>query len=256
MRKRAAHHPKHPGLYVLQPADYSGPLDGEWALAGYQARQLAVAAIPSKTARALVQRHHYSGRFVNNSYVHLGVFWRFELVGVMQFGYAMNPASLGKIVAGTGTRDYLELNRMWIDDKAPRNTESAAIALAIRFIRKALPHIRFIQTFADERCGGLGVMYQASGFEYLGSHQTSFYELDGETFHEMLLTAHNKAGQRGAYLRANIERATRHSFRQFRYIRFLKKGAKRHLRLAPKPFPKPINTYAAGQSGRPACPAM
>lgn len=248
MKKRLPHHPAHPGLWVLEADGYTGPLMGEWALAGYQAGPLAVGAIGVQQARKMVVEHHYSGRFVNNSYVNLGVFYQREWVGVLQFGYAMNPACLGRIVAGTGTRDYLELNRMWVDDKAPTNSESQAIGLALRYIRKALPKVRFIQTFADERCGGLGVMYQAAGFDYLGSHVTSFYELDGETYHEMLLTAHRGGGSRGAYLRDNINRAERQSLRQFRYIRFLKKGARRHLQLAVLPYPKP-QQIAADQSG-------
>ena len=83
----------------------------------------------------------------------------------MQFGYAMTPHLMSKVVAGTGSTDYLELNRMWLDDAAPRNSESRALSYAIKYIRRACPRVRWIQSFADERCGGLGVVYQAAGFE-------------------------------------------------------------------------------------------
>ncbi|KAA5605140.1 hypothetical protein F1188_12740 [Roseospira marina] len=53
-----------------------------------------------------------------------------------------------------------------------------------------------MQSFADERCGRLSVVYQAANVLFLGSHLIAFYTLDGETYHEMLLTAHRKAGQR------------------------------------------------------------
>lgn len=57
------------------------------------------------------------------------------------------------------------------------------------------------------------MVYQAANFLYCGHHMTRFYELDGETYHEMLLTAHLKSGQRGEHLRNNLHRAVRRSLR-------------------------------------------
>ena len=53
---------------------------------------------------------------------------------------------------------------MWLSDDAPRNSESRAISYAVKYIRKACPSVVWIQSFADERCGGLGVVYQAANF--------------------------------------------------------------------------------------------
>lgn len=36
----------------------------------------------------------------------------------------MNPASPDSLVAGTLMHEYRELNRMWLDDRAPCNGES------------------------------------------------------------------------------------------------------------------------------------
>lgn len=99
------------------------------------------------------------------------------------------------------------------------------------------PHT-WVQSFADERCQGLGVVYQACSFLYLGSHTSPFYELDGEVYHKLLLTAHLKSGKRGAYLRANLERAKLHKLRQFRYVRFLKTDWIKRLRMPILPYPK------------------
>lgn len=133
----------------------------------------------------------------------------------------------------------MELNRMWLSDEAPRNSESRAISYAIKYIRRACPTVAWIQSFADERCKGLGVVYQAANFMYLGCHKTTFYILDGEIYHEMLLTAHKKGGQRGATLRENLYRAEKHTLRQFRYIFFLKRDWMKRLKLQIKPYPKP-----------------
>ena len=120
----------------------------------------------------------------------------------------------------------------------PRNSESRAISYALKYIRRACPSVAWVQSYADERCQGLGVVYQACSFLYLGFHESPFYELDGEVYHKLLVTAHLKSGKRGAYLRANLDRAKLHKLRQFRYVRFLKTDWIKRLRMPILPYPK------------------
>jgi hypothetical protein len=190
---------------------------------GFGCKAFFVAQIPCREARAIIIAHHYSHRVVNNSYLHLGVFREGALEGVQ----------------GTVQGQYMELNRMWLSDDAPRNSESRAISYALKYIKRACPSVAWVQSFADERCKGLGVVYQACSFLYVGCHTTEFYELDGQTYHKMLLTAHLKGGQRGEHLRNNLHRATKHNLRQFRYVRFLKTDWQRRLRMPVLPYPKP-----------------
>ncbi|MEA1063955.1 protein mom [Erwinia sp. HR93] len=218
------------------------PIMYDGQVVGYGSHELRVETIPCWLARAIVVAKHYSGRFVNNSYLHLGVFSGRDLVGVLQFGYAMNPSSGRRVVLGTGNKEYMELNRMWLHDCMPRNSESRAISYAIKAIKQLHPSVQWIQSFADERCGRAGVVYQASNFEFVGSHYTKFYELDGEWYHEIAMNAVNRSGQRGRHLRANRERATVHKFKQFRYVRFINKRARKRLNTKlfhVQPYPKP-----------------
>ncbi|WP_221931100.1 hypothetical protein [Telmatospirillum sp. J64-1] len=239
MGNRKPHHPPIPGIIRRPENEYPGYIYGSLGLAGFGCRDFYLATIPRAQAVEIILAHHYSRRIVNNSYIHLGVFLEGELMGVLQFGYALNPAAASKVVANTGNTEYLELNRMWLDDRAPRNSESRAISYALKFIKRACPSVRWVQSYADERCGRWGVVYQAANFLFLGSHWTPFYELDGETYHKLLLTAHKKGGQRGEHLRQNLHRATKRRLRQFRYIFFLKPAYKRDLRMRPRPYPKP-----------------
>ena len=140
------------------------------------------------------------------------------------------------------TRPDGSITALTVSDEAPRNSESSAISYALKYIKRACPSVAWVQSFADERCKGLGVVYQACSFLYVGSHTTAFYELDGQTYHKMLLTAHLKSGQRGEYLRDNLHRATLHKLRQFRYVRFLKTDWQRRLRLPIEQYPKPEMT--------------
>ncbi|MFW5499574.1 MULTISPECIES: hypothetical protein [unclassified Maridesulfovibrio] len=236
---RKPFHPPEPGEIKLPTSEKKGYIHGTKAVAGFGNRDYYVMKIPVAEARNIIIKHHYSHRIVNNSYVHLGVFMDGNLVGVLQFGYALNPHRANSIVADTVVGEYLELNRMWLSDEAPRNSESKAISYAIKYIKAAIPSCAWIQSFADERCGGLGVVYQASNFVYCGFHHTTFYELDGEAYHPMLLTAHKKAGKRGRYLRDNLDRAEKKKLRQFRYIYFIKKNWQPRLKMKTFPYPKP-----------------
>jgi hypothetical protein len=196
-----------------------------------------VVRIPPARAKEVIRAQHYSHSVVNNSYLHLGVYIGREFVGVMQYGYALCPARAGKVVAGTVQGQYMELNRMWLSDAAPRNSDSRAISYAIKYIRAACPTVAWIQSYADERCGGYGVVYQAANFLYLGFHLTPFYELDGQTYHKILATR-RKSGVRGSYVRAHIDRAVQRTLRQFRYIFFLKRDWMRRLNFPVLSYPK------------------
>lgn len=207
---------------------------------GFGDEAFHVRTIDRDTANAIIIEHHYSRRIYRGTTLHLGVWIGGQLLGILQFGYAMNPASAPSVVEGTGMTEYLELNRMWLDDRAPRNSESRALAFAIRLIRRVRPAVKWIQSFADERCGLFGTVYQAAGFTYHGEHRGIFWELDGEFYHNSLATNSKSAkNPRAAHLRANIERATRHQLRQFRYLRFMKPRFAKGCRYPVRPFPKP-----------------
>lgn len=237
-KPRRAYHPPLLSAHLPPVGIHSEYVMGQTGPQGFGCAGFYVAQIPSREARAVITAHHYSRRAVNNSYIHLGVFREGAMEGVLQFGYALNPARAGKVVRDTVQGQYLELNRMWLSDAAPRNSESRAISYAVKFIRRACPSVAWIQSFADERCGGLGVVYQASNFLYLGSHQTTFYVLDGEIYHKILATTDRKGGGRGEYLRANLHRAEKQTLRQFRYIYFIKTDWQKRLNMAVQPYPK------------------
>ncbi len=210
---------------------------------GFGDDSFKVVEIERDLARRLIIKNHYSKKTYDATYIHLGVFIDMELVGVLQYGYAMNPASCGSVVDGTNMDQYLELNRMWLDDKAPRNSESRAISYSIKFIRGKYPKIKWIQSFADERCGCFGIVYQACSFSFYGEHNSSFWELDGETFHNSIKTS-EKAGPRGYKLLndpKNKDRVLHQSLRQFRYIKFIDARWKKKCLLKEAPYPKYYN---------------
>lgn len=216
-------------------------LYGSREIIGFGSNDFHIKEIDRNKANDIIVKNHYSKKYYNATYIHLGVYMKNNLVGVLQFGYAMNPASGGSVVKGTANDQYLELNRMWLDDIAPRNSESMAIAYSIRYIRSKFPKVKWIQSFADERCGGFGIVYQGANFEYYGEHTSDFWELDDEVYHNIQMTV-SKGTKRYSsavkHLQDNKDRAKRMSLRQFRYIYWIDHRWKKNVLLEQKPYPK------------------
>lgn len=147
------------------------------------AKDIHVAPISAKDAGALVKRVHYSGKIVQNSQLHFGVFLNGRLEGVMQFGPSLDKRKVQGLVEGTGWNSFLELNRMAFSDALPKNSESRALGVAMRIIRKAYPHIDWVISFADGTQCGDGTIYRASGFVLTGFSSGSMWLMPEKLSH-------------------------------------------------------------------------
>jgi|TARA_R100000084_G_scaffold109417_1_gene76487 hypothetical protein len=217
-------------------------LFGHKEVIGFGSDNFFVRVIDRNLANKIIKENHYSKKFYNATYIHLGVYEEEELVGVLQYGYAMNPASCSSVVEGTEMDQYLELNRMWLSDQIKLDyPESRAISYSIKYIRRKYPKIKWIQSFADERCGGFGIVYQACTFSYYGEHKSDFWELEGQVYHNIQMTV-SKDSKRYAgeakYLQENKDKAKRLNLRQFRYIKFLDQREKKKCLLKEQEYPK------------------
>jgi hypothetical protein len=137
------------------------------------AKEIVVKPISSQDAARIVKACHYSGKVVQNSQLHFGVFLDGKCGGAMQFGPSLDKRKMLGLVSGTGWNGFIELNRMAFADWLPRNSESRAIAVAMRLIRKSYPHIEWVVSFADGTQCGDGTIYRASGFVLTSVAQNS-----------------------------------------------------------------------------------
>jgi len=154
-----------------------------------RAKELTLKAIPSTVATPFIKRHHYSGKVVNNSSLHFGVFLDGRLHGVMSYGPSIVKAHIVGLVSETGWNEYLELNRMAFDSYLPRNSESRAISQSIKLIKRHAPHIKWIVSFADACSCGDGAIYRASNFVLTGIKGNEALCLlpDGSVIHKLTL---------------------------------------------------------------------
>lgn len=205
---------------------------------GFGEPNFYIEEIERNKANQIIIKNHYSHKYYNATYIHLGVFINQKLIGVLQYGYAMNPASGSSVVKNTELFEYLELNRMWLDDNARRNSESKAISYSIKYIHGKFPKVKWIQSFADERCGRFGIVYQAANFGFYGEHTAIFWILGNEIFHNSLMTRNPKLSKSAAYIQENKDQATSNKLRQFRYLYFIDKREKKNCLLQQQPYPK------------------
>jgi hypothetical protein len=140
-----------------------------------KAKEIIIKSINSRLANEFVKKTHYSNKVVNNSQLHFGVFYQDILHGVMQFGPSLDKSKVINLVEGTRWNEFVELNRMAFDEHLPRNSESRAISVALRLIKKNCPHIKWVISFADGMQCGDGTIYRASGFHLTGVSKGSMW---------------------------------------------------------------------------------
>ena len=161
------------------------------------AKDIIVKVIPSSVANPFVKAHHYSGKVVQNSTLHLGAFLNGRLHGVMSFGSPTDKRKVIGLVISKKTGDpapwydMLELNRMAFDDVLPANSESRCIAVAIRLLKKNAPNIKWILSFADGTQCGDGTIYRASGFQLtnIKRNKSLLVLPDGTKIHELTISS-------------------------------------------------------------------
>lgn len=124
-------------------------------------KTLTVERIESKRAASLVVEHHYLHRKPPISHAY-GLFNQGLLVGTVTYG---TPASrhLQKSACPTEPSNVIELNRLWVSDAMPKNTESWFVSRTL----KELPP-KIVVSYADTREQHYGYIYRALNFRYAG----------------------------------------------------------------------------------------
>ena len=203
------------------------------------AKDLVVKPISAKAASTLVKRVHYSGKTVQNSQLHLGVYLSGKIEGAMQFGPSLDKRKIQGLVEGTEWNGFIELNRMAFSERLPRNSESRAIAIAMKLIRKHYPGIEWVISFADGTQCGDGTIYRASGFALTGlrKNTTIVTRPDGTIGSELSGGKHTGGTPIEGF--------------QLRYIYFINPDARQRLTVPVIPFSRIEEVGARMYKGKP-----
>ena len=126
-------------------------------------RHFSVRPVDKALAAKLVVQNHYLHRAPTQSFA-FGIFDDLfdEVVGVVTFG----PPASRNVQTGACPSDpnlVVELNRLWVSDALPRNSESWFVSRVL----KLMPP-RIVVSYADTSAGHVGYVYRALNFKYAG----------------------------------------------------------------------------------------
>ena len=173
------------------------------------------ARIDERLARLAVIEKHYLHRPCPISWA-FGIIIDEKLKGVLTVGRPASRTVCEGVCGADRATDVFELNRLWLHESLPCNSESQFIGWCLRELRKEHRHMILV-SYADTKpsegalYGHLGTVYAASNWIYTGT-STPF--------------ADKVRGQK-------IERSTKH-----RYVFFLNAADKKFLKWTPLPYPK------------------
>jgi hypothetical protein len=207
------------------------------------AKDMRLRPIERAAADECVRRWHYSGRTYSKSRLHIGAFLNGELWGAIQLGPGIDTRKLLHVVPGTPWNGYLEINRMAFGPGLPRNSESRALAITLRMLRRHAPHIQWVVSYADATQCGDGAIYRAAGMllTQVRTNSTLYRTPDGDVVSDVGIATspalrarlglghtdrRNAVVGRRAMAEAGLVRL--HGY-QIRYIAFLDADARRRL---------------------------
>lgn len=158
---------------------------------------LKVSAISAALASKLVIQHHYLHRRPPISHA-FGLIRDARVVGVVTFGVpASRHLQIGACPADPG--QVIELNRLWVSDVEPRNSESWFVAKALHLMPP-----RVVVNYADLAQGHVGFIYRALNFHYAG-----WTDMDRKTPRFDYLPADPTAHTRDAFRKGYVEKRRR-----------------------------------------------
>lgn len=235
------------------------------------AKDIIIKPIAKRDADIIIKSFHYSHKVTCNSQLCFGVFIDNICYGAMEFGPSLDKRKIQGLVSGTGWNGFIELNRLAFSDKLPRNSESRALSVAIKLIKKHYPHIEWIVSFADGMQCGDGTIYRASGFVLTGISQGSIWklpeylmEINNGNSHAHRMSLQDKSGNLSKYI---LSKCNGSNFSisdcvkrfggsimpgyMFRYIYFISPTARQRLTVPEIPFSKIEEMKAGLYKGKP-----
>jgi len=185
-----------------------------------------------EAAKYAVKKWHYSLTMPVSKRCHIGVWEGRHYIGAVIFAWGANP-NLSKAF-GLKMTQCVELVRVALDKH--KTQVSRIISIACKMLKKHSPGIRLLISFADQREGHHGGIYQAAGWIYTGETLAKFdYEMDGRILQRRSYTGIN-FGRKRMTIPPNARRIK--SPPKHRYLMPLDKAMRKQIEPLRKPYPK------------------
>lgn len=198
--------------------------------------------IEKKIAKQMCVANHYSHSWHTCFGIYnFGIYDEREpekLLGCAVFGRPMNVKSYKSLNPTLKEEEFVELNRLWVDDCLGKNTETVFLSLCFKYFKKYTP-VKVIQSFADGRLG-CGTIYKASNFKYYGYDTTLFFNdiVHGTDIHKLKFeNTESLSSMIGVNL--GLARGYFRAFRvkTYRYIYFIDRRYEKTMTIKEQPYP-------------------
>ena len=143
--------------------------------------KLSIRQIDKPTAKKMVVKYHYSQLWTKCS-VALGLFTETgkehsffdepeeKMIGVIVYGDPIGRLTGQSISDEIDRTEVLELTRLFIHDGYGSNIESWFISQSFNWLRKNMPEIKALISYASPVEGHCGTIYQATNWIYQGNN--------------------------------------------------------------------------------------
>lgn len=127
--------------------------------------RICVRTIPKRLAKPIIIQKHYIHKW-SPSQICFGVFEAERLIGVAVYGHPVGRHVISGISPLLKMNEVLELKRFWIEDGHGRNIESYVIGHTFRLLKREMPLVKVLVSYADPAAGHVGTIYQATNWLY------------------------------------------------------------------------------------------
>lgn len=197
------------------------------------------------TAVEIIEERHYLHRQCPISKAFALIDEGRNIRGVVTYGVPCSSTLLKGICGEDEAHNVYELNRLWIDPKAPKNAASRLVGRSLKMLDKEI-----IVSFADTSVGHVGYVYQATNFLYCGLSakftDPSVNGMDGK-HHATFSHGMTKAQVQEAYGKENVryvERPRKHRYVFFNASPKRRRALMKKLRYKVLPYPKGDSEHA------------
>ena len=137
-----------------------------------------------------VVKHHYSHKTAAGTLISFLVN---DNKGFLQLGHGIRPQEKHTVSSLISPSNYLEFDRMWLDDILPKYSESQVISLLISYLKQVRKAIKFLITYADGTVDNFGTIYKATNAFRIGKSPSDIYLLQtGERVHPVTMWHRHK----------------------------------------------------------------
>jgi hypothetical protein len=151
--------------------------------------------IDKNIAKSLIIKNHYSHKWSSCRYA-IGLFdlsiesdilfYKGKLIGVAVYGFPVGRQTVKSITPNLENDEVLELTRLWLEDDAPKNSESYFLGKTFDWLRKNT-NIKVLISYCDPMQNHLGIIYQATNWLYQGNNtmlvKGYIHKINGKIIH-------------------------------------------------------------------------